>query len=123
MLSRRRLFADLLGASLLFSGAAHATSRKGHGSAPHAPSSYEGSVTIYGADWCGPCKRLQQGLRDQQVPFDYVDIDQNPSAHERAKQATGTSAIPVTSVNRGGNDVVWIIGSDVGAVVRAYRGS
>ena len=84
------------------------------------PSSFEGSVTVYSADWCGYCKKLQQGLRDEQIPFDVIDIERNPSAHERARQATGTSAIPVTSVARG-NDVTWVVGADLGAVVRAYR--
>jgi glutaredoxin len=121
MLRRRRFFTQLLGAVTLLPLAAQAASRGDRGTSRRLPSSSQSAVTVYGADWCGPCKRLQQGLRDQQIPFHYVDIDQNPSAHERAKQATGTAAIPVTSVDRGG-DVVWIIGSDVHAVARAYRG-
>ncbi len=84
------------------------------------PTSFEGSVTVYSADWCGYCKRLQAGLKEQQIPFDVIDVDRNPGAHERAKQATGTSAIPVTSVARG-SDVEWIVGADVAAVVRAYK--
>lgn len=88
--------------------------------APAAPSSFEGSVTVYSADWCSYCKKLQQGLREQQIPFDVIDVERNPSAHERARQATGTSAIPVTSVARG-SDVNWIVGADLAAVVRAYR--
>jgi len=113
---------QLLGAAFLASPAIQAASRGDRGSSRRLPSSSQSAVTVYGADWCGPCKRLQQGLRDQQIPFNYVDIDQNPSAHERARQATGTAAIPVTSVDRGGGDIVWIIGSDVNAVARAYRG-
>ena len=121
MRSRRSLFLGALGALLLAPGLSRATAGAG-GASRRTPSSYQGSVTVYGADWCGPCKRLQQGLRDQQIPFDYIDIDRNPSAHDRARQATGTSAIPVTSVDRGGGDVVWIVGSNVDAVARAYRG-
>ena len=122
MLRRRFFLLQLLGAAFLASPAIQAASRGDRGSSRRLPSSSQSAVTVYGADWCGPCKRLQQGLRDQQIPFNYVDIDQNPSAHERARQATGTAAIPVTSVDRGGGDIVWIIGSDVNAVARAYRG-
>ena len=84
------------------------------------PSSAETGVTIYGASWCGPCKILEAGLREQQIPFDEIDIDRNPTAFDRAKQATGTSAIPQTSV-AGSGGVVWIIGADVAGVERAYR--
>ncbi|MCU0656493.1 MAG: glutaredoxin family protein [Polyangiaceae bacterium] len=122
MRSRRRLFSEGLGVLLLASGLGHAAGSPRGGTSRRLPSSYQGAVTIYGADWCGPCKRLQQALRDQQIPFDYIDIDQNPAAHDRARQATGTSAIPVTSVDRGNNDVVWIIGANADAVARAYRG-
>ena len=113
----------LAAAAWLASRVAGATSGREPGpgaGGPAMPSSFEGSVTVYSADWCGYCKKLQQGLRDQQIPFDVIDIERNPSAHERARQATGTSAIPVTSVARG-SDVEWIVGADLAAVVRAYR--
>jgi mycoredoxin len=84
------------------------------------PSSSEAGVTIYGASWCGPCKMLEQGLRERQIPFDEIDIDRNPTAFERARQATGSSSIPQTSV-AGTGGTVWIIGADVAGVERAYR--
>ena len=86
-----------------------------------APSSSASSVTIYGASWCGPCHHLQDALRARGVPYDYIDVDRYPDLHDRAKQATGTSAIPVTSVAKGGS-LFWIVGADADAVERAYRG-
>lgn len=121
MLLRRRWLLQGLGGVLLTSGAAMAISHGKPARSPRLPSSSQSAVTVYGAEWCGPCKRLKRGLQEQDIPYDYIDIDQNPSAHERAKQATGTSAIPVTNVQRAGNDV-WIIGADIDAVARAYRG-
>lgn len=85
------------------------------------PSSNASAVTVYGASWCGPCHSLQRALAERDIPFDYIDVDKSPSSHERAKQATGTSAIPVTSVVRG-SDITWIVGADIAAVERAYRG-
>jgi glutaredoxin len=116
MLSRRLV--ALAAGALLLSGASLAAARH---QGRRLPSSYQGAVTVYGADWCGACKNLQRGLRERDIPFDLIDIDRNPSAHERAKQATGTSAIPVTSVARGASDTVWIVGSNVAAVERAYK--
>jgi mycoredoxin len=120
-----RLLSPLLICALAV--AASLLSDKGH-AAPAAPSpgrvelpsSADTGVTIYGASWCGPCKSLEQGLRERQIPFDEIDIDRNPTAFERARQATGTSAIPQTSI-AGNGGVVWVIGADVAAVERAYR--
>jgi mycoredoxin len=85
------------------------------------PSSTPSSVTVYGADWCGACKILERGLKERDIPFEVVDVDRNPDAHSRARAATGTSAIPVTNVVHAG-DGTWIVGADVPAVERAYRG-
>lgn len=115
----------LAAAGWLVSGVARAAAGRPQGGRDttggrRMPSSFEGSITVYSADWCGYCKKLQQGLRDAQIPFDVIDIERNPSAHERARQATGTSAIPVTSIARGA-DVTWVVGADLPAVIRAYR--
>ncbi|MCS6900722.1 MAG: glutaredoxin family protein [Myxococcales bacterium] len=99
MLRRRRFFTHILGALSLLPLSTQATLHPDWGSYRRLPSGYQGAVIVYGAEWCDPYKRLQQGLRDQRIPFDYIDIDQNPSAHERAKQATGSAAIPVTSMD------------------------
>lgn len=85
------------------------------------PSSSNGAVTIYGASWCGPCKILERGLKERDIPFEIIDIDRSPESFERAKQATGSSSIPQTCVSRG-SDTTWIIGADIAAVERAYRG-
>ena len=80
------------------------------------------SVTVYSAKWCGACRSLQSGLADRKIPFDVVDIDDNPSAFSRARATSGAgSAIPLTSVARTSN-TVWIVGADVDAVDRAQRG-
>jgi len=84
--------------------------------------SSEASVTVYAASWCSACKSLEHGLRERGVPFDRIDIEQNPKAYDVAKRATGKSVIPLTSVARGSEDVVWIVGADVDAVEKAYRG-
>ena len=79
------------------------------------------SVTIYGAKWCSACKLLEKGLADRKIPFDLVDVDDNPSAFERARSASGQgSAIPLTSVAKP-SGTVWIVGADIDAVDRAQR--
>jgi glutaredoxin len=80
-----------------------------------------GVVTVYGAKWCGPCHSLQDALKERSIPFDYVDIDENPGAWSMARKASGSNGIPTTSIKRGPY-ISWVIGSDANAVERAYKG-
>lgn len=79
-------------------------------------------VTVYSAKWCSACRSLERGLNERKIAFDSVDVDTNPSAFTRAREAAGaTSAIPLTGIVRT-SGTVWIVGADVDAVERAQRG-
>lgn len=78
-------------------------------------------VTIYGAKWCSACRFLEKGLAERKVAFDVVDVDDNPSAFERARaEAHAGSSIPLTSVVRT-QGTVWFVGADVDGIDRAQR--
>ena len=80
------------------------------------------AVTVYGAAWCGACRALEQGLRARQIPFEIIDVDKNPSAFAYAKKSAGAgNAIPLTGVARK-MATRWIVGADVAAVEKAYKG-
>jgi glutaredoxin len=79
-------------------------------------------VTVYGATWCSACKALERELRNRTVPFNLVDIDQNPREYEAAKRATGKSVVPITRVTKTEEDVVWVVGADADTIEKAYRG-
>jgi len=53
------------------------------------------SITLYGQPSCGPCKPIRKKLDAEQVPYDYVDISNNPAAVARLRDAkmTGTPII------------------------------
>ena len=38
---------------------------------------------MYGAPWCGDCRRSKKFLTEQRIPFDFIDIDQHPDASDR----------------------------------------
>src|SRR5579883_2141637 len=109
MLTRRALVLSAVAAS-----AVAAASRKAHAAS-------DPTVTVFGATWCSACKGLERGLRERGVPFDLIDVDQNPKAYEAARKATGKNVVPLTSVARD-EDVTWVVGADVDAVEKAYRG-
>ena len=78
-------------------------------------------VTVYGATWCSACKSLEASLRSRGIPFEQVDIDENPGAFAIAKKAAGANAVPLSNIVRGPAQT-WIVGADPDAVERAYRG-
>jgi glutaredoxin len=89
---------------------------------PRVSSLASAPVTVFDAKWCSACRALERGLTERKVAFDTVDVDTNPAAFARAREAAGASnAIPLTSIVRTTN-TVWVVGADVDAVERAQRG-
>lgn len=39
-------------------------------------------ITIYGAYWCPDCRRSKQFLGEHQIPYNWVDIEQDPTAEQ-----------------------------------------
>jgi glutaredoxin len=53
-------------------------------------------VLMFGADWCGDCRRTKSWLRRNDVPFVAIDTDADPAARGRAAEvAGGLTNIPV----------------------------
>ncbi len=50
---------------------------------------------MYGAEWCGDCRRSKAFLDYHEVDFDYVDLEANPDAAETAQAIAGRKNIPV----------------------------
>ncbi len=51
-------------------------------------------LTVYGASWCGDCRRTQRYLDGAGVPYRYVDLRADPAA-QRLLDEAGYRAIPV----------------------------
>ena len=64
---------------------------------------------------------LEGALRERGIPFEAVDVDENPGAYAIAKKAAGANVIPLTNVVRGPQRS-WIVGANVDAVERACKG-
>ena len=37
-------------------------------------------ITVYGADWCGDCRRTKTFLLEQNIPFTWLDINEDQNA-------------------------------------------
>ena len=39
-------------------------------------------ITVYGAHWCPDCRRSKQFLGEHQIPYNWVDIEEDPQAEQ-----------------------------------------
>jgi mycoredoxin len=53
------------------------------------------AFTMYSTPWCGYCHRLKSQLDREGIPFDIVDIEQDPSAAQIVETANnGNQTVP-----------------------------
>ena len=52
-------------------------------------------VTMYGAEWCGDCRRSKRLLDLRGVDYDYIDLETVADGADRAKAISGRTQIPV----------------------------
>lgn len=55
----------------------------------------DATVEIYGADWCGDCKRAKAALDRFGVNYNWHDIEHEDGAEARAIEISGQKHIPV----------------------------
>ncbi len=46
----------------------------------------EETIKVYGAEWCPDCHRSKNYLEQQEVPYEWIDVDQNDKAQEYVRQ-------------------------------------
>ena len=52
-------------------------------------------IHMYGADWCGDCRRTKTQLNDLGVTFEFLDVDADPEHKAKAIDISGKPNIPV----------------------------
>ncbi|MSX66804.1 MAG: NrdH-redoxin, partial [Actinobacteria bacterium] len=46
-------------------------------------------ITLYGADWCGDCRRSKRLLAELNVEYTLVDVEHDLSAADKVKEING----------------------------------
>lgn len=60
----------------------------------------QGRVQIYGADWCPDCRRAKRFLQDNQLHFEFIDVDASPQAASFVEQVNkGKRIIPTILID------------------------
>lgn len=54
-----------------------------------------GEIVMYGADWCGDCRRAQRLLEQRGARYRYFDVEHDERAREEARRIGNSSKIPV----------------------------
>lgn len=57
--------------------------------------SQDRELRMYGADWCGDCRRTKRQLDDLGVEYTYIDLMAVPEAAAVAEEISGRKNIPV----------------------------
>lgn len=56
----------------------------------------ESRITMYGADWCGDCRRSKRYLDEHNVAYTYIDVEADLSASDKVVEINGgAKSIPV----------------------------
>jgi mycoredoxin len=53
------------------------------------------TVIVYGADWCGDCRRSKRLLERLGVDYRWIDVEHDPEKAEEARRIGGSRSIPV----------------------------
>ena len=53
-------------------------------------------VTMYGAEWCGDCRRSKKFMEGNGVEFNYINVEEDLSAAQKVKEINnGMQSIPL----------------------------
>ena len=58
-------------------------------------------ITMFGADWCRDCVRSEALLNSLNIDWEKVDVENDPSAADRAQAISGRLSIPVVHFTDG----------------------
>jgi glutaredoxin 3 len=73
-------------------------------------------VTVYTTTTCPYCVMVKNFLREQGVPFEEVNVQQDPVAARKLVETTGQIGVPQIEI-----DGQWVIGFDPDAIMQLLQ--
>lgn len=62
-------------------------------------------IRIFGADWCGDCRRAKRVFGELAVAYEWIDLVEDPAAADIAQDISGRKNIPVITYPDGSHQV------------------
>lgn len=62
-------------------------------------------IRMFGAQWCGDCRRTKRQLDTLGLDYVYIDLEQDPKAADVARDISGRTNIPVVVYPDGSHHV------------------
>ena len=66
----------------------------------------QSGITVYGANWCGDCRRAKKFMDDKGVGYQWVDVENDPAAIELVLKLNGGKRIIPTIVFEDGSILI-----------------
>ena len=66
----------------------------------------QSGITVYGANWCGDCRRAKKFMDDNGVGYQWVDVENDPAAIELVLKLNGGKRIIPTIVFEDGSILI-----------------
>lgn len=63
------------------------------------------SLVMFGADWCGDCRRTKKQLNELNIPYEWIDTVEVDGAADEARAISGRTNIPVVVYPDGSHHV------------------
>jgi thioredoxin reductase (NADPH) len=63
-------------------------------------------IKVYGAPWCGDCRRSKDYLDANKVPYEWIDVDQDPAGKAYVRKVNQNKLIIPTIVFPDGSVLV-----------------
>ncbi|WP_012749263.1 glutaredoxin family protein [Geobacillus sp. E263] len=73
-------------------------------------------VTVYTTTTCPYCVMVKNFLREQDVPFEEVNVQRDPVAARKLVETTGQVGVPQIEI-----DGQWVIGFDPDAIMQLLQ--
>ena len=61
------------------------------------------NIIVYGADWCGDYRRSKRFLNEQNIPFTWIDVDQDKEAEAFVREKNNGKRIIPTIIFEDGS--------------------
>jgi len=64
------------------------------------------TIIVYGADWCPDCRRSKHLLNQQNIPYTWIDVDQDKEAEAFVREKNNGKRIIPTIIFEDGSFLV-----------------